>query len=92
LFIFDLNVRSVRNKLEYIEDVAGEYDVICLTETHLDEQVSADNLLLPGFHSPFRLDRNFSGGGVLVYVNDQLETNRIFDLEFPGGEIILDAN
>jgi len=85
---FHLNIRSVRNKLKYVEDIAGEYDIICLTETQLDEQVSSDNLLLPGYHKPFRLDINFSGGGILIYVNDLIKVSHRPDLEFPDGEVI----
>ena len=88
LSIFHLNIRSVRNKLDYIEDIAGEYDIICLTETHLDDQIPTDDLLIAGFHEPFRLDRNFAGGGVLVYINDLLKVNRLTELEFPGDEVI----
>ncbi|PJE77993.1 hypothetical protein CI610_03077 [invertebrate metagenome] len=88
LSVFHLNIRSVRNKLEYIENIAGEYDVICLTETHLDVEVPSSELLLDGFHHPFRLDRNFAGGGILVYVNEVLKVSRIVDLERPDTEIL----
>jgi len=61
LSIFHLNIRSVRHKLDYIEDIVDEYDIVCLTETHLDDQVTTNDLCIDGFHSPFRLDRNFAG-------------------------------
>ena len=38
--IFHLNARSVRHKLDYIETVALDSSVICITESHLDESVS----------------------------------------------------
>lgn len=88
LSVFHLNVRSIRNKLDYIEDIAGEYDVLCLSESHLDDQVHTDDLLLQGFHSPFRLDRNFAGGGVIIYVNNLLKVDRLPNLEHPGDEAI----
>jgi hypothetical protein len=36
LSIFQLNARSVRNKLSYVEDIASESSIICVTESHLD--------------------------------------------------------
>ena len=35
--VFHLNARSVRNKLSYLEDIASESSIICVTESHLDE-------------------------------------------------------
>ena len=37
LSVFHLNARSVRNKLSYLEDIASEPSIICVTESHLDE-------------------------------------------------------
>ena len=39
LSIFHINIRSLRNKVAYLSDIASDYDVICVTETHLDEHV-----------------------------------------------------
>lgn len=88
LSIFHLNIRSVRNKLDYIEDIASDYNIISLTETHLDENIPSRDLELQGFSEPYRADRNFAGGGILVYVSEQIKTTRRFDLEFPNGELI----
>lgn len=69
LQVFHLSSRSCRNKLEYIEDIALEYDVIRLTVTHLDMSISTDDVLLGGFSTPFRQDRRDQiGGGVMVYI------------------------
>ncbi|OWF47171.1 RNA-directed DNA polymerase from transposon BS [Mizuhopecten yessoensis] len=88
LSVFHLNIRSIRNKMDYIEDIAGDYDIVCLTESHLDDHVLSEDILLPGFHAPFRLDRNFAGGGVIVYVNSLLKVNRLANLEYHGDEAI----
>jgi len=87
--IFHLNCRSFRNKNEYIEDIANEYDVICLTETHLDATISIDDILLPGFSVPYILDRlERSGGGILTYISDSIKHTRRFDLEYNGVECL----
>ena len=86
--IFHLNARSVRNKLSDIEALADEYEVVCITESHLDENVDNSDLLLEGFSEPIRLDRNCFGGGVMIYVADNLHFKRRLDLEFQGGEVL----
>jgi hypothetical protein len=37
--VFHLNARSVRNKLSYLEDIASESSIICVTESHLDGNI-----------------------------------------------------
>lgn len=40
-------------------------DIFAITETHLDNTVKGDDLLITGYHTPIRKDRNRLGGGVL---------------------------
>jgi hypothetical protein len=50
LSIFHLNARSVRNKLSYVEDIASESSILCVTESHLDTNI-VDNDIIIG-HRP----------------------------------------
>ena len=75
--IFHWNARSVRNKIEYLQTLSADSSVICITESHLDENVSFENLDIPGYYNvDFRKDRNCFGGGVLIYVSDNLHAVR----------------
>lgn len=40
-------------------------DIFAITETHLDNTVKGDDLLITGYHTPIRKDRNRLGGGGL---------------------------
>jgi len=44
-------------------------DIICVTESWLDERVTENELCIPGFNL-LRLDRNRHGGGVAMYIKD----------------------
>ena len=89
LSIFHLNIRSLRNKISYLSDLTEEYDIICVSETHLDENVNTTDLLIDGFYpNPFRKDRNAHGGGLMVYVSDKLFVKRQPHLEVNGTEMI----
>ena len=87
--IFHLNARSVRNKLSYLEDIASEFSIVCITETHLDQNISNTDLHIDGFSDTvLRKDRNGFGGGVLVYSSNSICLKERPDLGFDGGEIV----
>jgi len=49
-------------------------DVICVVETWLGEEISSAEVSIPDYQL-LRLDRNRHGGGVLMYVRNNLVTN-----------------
>ena len=48
-------------------------DIVCITETWLDNSISDNELTIPGY-CIIRLDRNRHGGGVLMYIRCTLQT------------------
>ena len=43
-----------------------------ISETKIDESFTVSQFLIDGFSTPFRLDRNDNGGGILVYVREDI--------------------
>ena len=43
------NHRLVRNKLSYLEDIASESSIICVTESHLDTNIIDNDIIIDGF-------------------------------------------
>ena len=39
-----------------------------ISETKLDSSFPEGQFLIPGYSSPYRLDRNCRGGGIMLYV------------------------
>jgi exonuclease III len=71
-------------KLIYTELVNN--DVLCVTETKLDNNVNSSELLLDNFQNPdsFRKDRIINqGGGILICIREGLLSKRRHDLEIP---------
>ena len=67
------NIRSIRNKLDFIIDNFLENDFLCFTETHLNNLVCIDDLVLSEkYDYPYRKDRTNHGGGILVYVSKNI--------------------
>ena len=44
LSVLHLNIRSIRNKIDYLKDNFIDFEVLCFSETHLDLTVSAETL------------------------------------------------
>lgn len=66
LKILLLNARSVRGKLNEIQVLSAEYDIICITETHLDPSFHNEMILGSSQKTIYRSDRDCHGGGVLL--------------------------
>ena len=82
LSVFHINIRSLRNKIPYLSNIASEYDIICVSETHLDENVNTSDLIDGYYPNPIRKDRNAHGGGLLIYVSERLLVKRQEQLEY----------
>ena len=57
------------------------FDIIGISETKLDANIADKTITFQGYHPPFRKDRNRRGGGVCLYVNENIPTKRRIDLE-----------
>ena len=96
-FIF---ARSIFNKTSRLQlDIASSsYDIITLTETHLDDSIS-DGEILPSNYTVFRRDRKIngrSGGGVLIATRDYIKAvpcdTSQYDSEFIFVDLLLSHN
>ena len=83
LSIMKLNIRSIRNKLEFIYDELSDFDILCFTETHLDQNFPMSDIVLNGFYPPIYKNRTNAGGGVLIFVKSHLVCTERQDLSHP---------
>ena len=74
--IVQLNVNSIRNKFHSIKSlIADNVDILMLSETKVDDSFPTSQFLIDGFSKPFRLDRCSNGGGIFLYVRDDISSN-----------------
>ena len=79
-----LNINSIRNKFEQLKlFIVDNIDVLIITETKLDETFSTSSFIIDGFSKPYRRDRNANGGGVLIYVREDIPSKELKDHNFP---------
>ena len=73
LIIGHLNVNSLRNKFEMLEElIKDKIDIFLISETKLDSSFPSGQFVIKGYSTPFRLDRNQNGGGLLLYVREDI--------------------
>ena len=52
--------------------IQGKVDIFVVSETKIDESFPTCQFKIDGFSTPFRLDRNKEGGGIIVYVRSDI--------------------
>lgn len=96
LNIAQLNIRSLRNKVDEVRIILSscKFDILALTETHLDSTISNGQLQVDGYRI-IRRDRQRAnkkqigrGGGCLLYVIDNLSAIHLRSLSCPDIEAI----
>ena len=81
---------SIRNKFSgFIDLVLTETDICLLSETKIDDSFPNSQFFAEGYRM-FRKDRNKSGGGLILYVNEDIPGKLINSYDFKeGSEIIV---
>ena len=68
-----LNINSLSTKFEQLKFLIANYlDVLVIEETKLDPSFPTEQFLIEGYTNPYRLDRNRHGGGVIIYVGEDI--------------------
>ena len=73
------NINSLRYKIPALEweiNQSSSIDIIALTETKLGLEINTGELNIRGFQL-FRKDRNDQGGGIAVYLRNELQVTVI---------------
>lgn len=78
VIIGHLNINSLRYKFNALCTIMqGHLDILVIGETKLDDTFPEAQFLIPGYKKPYRLDRNEHGGGVMIYVREDIPSDRL---------------
>ena len=84
LIIGHLNINSLRNKIEALKSVInGNIDILVITETKIDQSFPICQFFIEGYSPPFQLDRDVNGGGVIIYVKEDIPVKLLKDHATP---------
>ena len=84
IIIGHLNTNSIRNKFEIMKPILmDDIDIFMVTETKLDNSFPASQFNVEGFSTPFRLDRNKTGGRIILYIRSYIIASKLTSFTFP---------
>ena len=76
-----LNINSLRNKFEQLKCmIMSAIDIPIITETKLGDSFPEAQFFIEGFSKPYRLDHTENGGGIMIYVREDIPSR---SLEIP---------
>ena len=78
LLLASLNITSLRKQIHELEVILRVYDIDILTlnETRIEPLIDDKEVTIPGY-KVYRNDRNKNGGGVAIYIKDDLPEPKI---------------
>ena len=78
LICAQLNINSIRNKFESLEEIVStNVDILLICETKLVSSFPRAQFHIHGFEEPYRFDRNGQGGGIRLYIRDDIPSKPI---------------
>ena len=73
LTLAHLNINSIRNKFDSLADIIKDnIDVSLISKTEVDDTFPNGQFFLDGFGTPFRLDQNSYGGGIMLFIRNAI--------------------
>ena len=79
-----ININSIWSKFKQLKELVLKHvDVLVICETKLDETFPSSQFSVDGFSLPYRLDRNRNGGGVMIFVTEDIPSKLLTKHNFP---------
>ena len=78
-----MKINSLRNKFDQLEIlIQDKTDILVVTESKIDDMFPDFRFDIPGYKVPFRKDRSKLGGGIIVFVRDDIPCKKL-DVRIP---------
>ena len=65
-----------------METVTNKVDILLLSETKLDSFFPLNQFHIDGFTTPYRLDRNQNGGGIMLYIRQDIPSKSLTEIKY----------
>ena len=83
------NINSIRNKFEALFDtISNNIDILMISESKINESFPTNQFCAKGYARPYRLDRNDKGGGILLYIRDDIPSKMLNSFKLVNMETI----
>ena len=64
---------------KWVKFVQGTVDILIVTETKFDSTFPTSPFVIDGYSEPYRFDRNKNGGGVFIYIWEDIPRKPLAD-------------
>ena len=61
----------------------GFFDILIINEMNLDASFPVNQFFIKDFSTPYRLDQNRRGGGIIIYVREHITSKMLKKHKFP---------
>ena len=73
-----ININFIRNKFDMLSSMLKDnIDILMVSEAKLDSSFPQARFRIDGYAPPFRYDRNSYGGGILLFIREDIPTKII---------------
>ena len=80
--IGQLNINSIKNKFDLlISAVVRNLGILLTTEAKIDSSFPEVQFEIDGFTTPYRVDRDCYGGGILLYIRQDIPSKLLINLK-----------
>ena len=84
IIIGNLKINFLPNNFDQLREILLKYvDVLVIRETKLDDIFLTFPFLVTGFSVPYRLDQNRNGGGMMIFIGNDIRSRLITKYVFP---------
>ena len=73
---FKIDILNINSLLKHIDEIrhvllSAPFDIFAINESKIDELIPDNDIIIPD-HNIIRKDRNTAGGGVVLYIRDNI--------------------
>ena len=68
------------------EVIGNKIDILLISETNLNDTFPLSQFILEGFTSPYKLDRTEHGGGLMLFITENIPSKQLPNVN-PSGNI-----
>ena len=84
VIIGTLNINSLPGKFDQVKTIIQDnIDIFFLIESKLDSSFPTSQFSIEGYSEPYRLDRDRYGGGIIIYVKEDIISKKLNRHTFP---------
>ena len=84
VIIAHININSLANKFDQLKLlVQTNIDILIVGETKLDDTFPTNQFSINGFSKPYRMDRNRFGGGIMIFIREDIPSKLMSNHTFP---------